>query len=146
MRVLIYYCLLIAVVVLAFWRGRQEERWAAAVCVAGTATTVLVSRFVHDPFGRFEMLAFGIDLAVLVAFLVIALRSDRYWPLWVAGLQLTGTTVHLLKILEPDLMPFVFAAALAFWSYPILLLIGVGAWRTHIVERWRRARPLLPTG
>ena len=30
-------------------------------------------------------------------------------------------------------------AALAFWSYPILILIGIGAWRTPTVERWRSA-------
>jgi hypothetical protein len=66
-----------------------------------------------------------------------ALRSARFWPLWVAGLQLTATSVHLLKLLHPDLMSFVVGAALAFWSYPILILIGIGAWRTAMVERWR---------
>ena len=30
-----------------------------------------------------------VDTFVLVSFVLIALRSDRFWPLWVAGLQLT---------------------------------------------------------
>ena len=30
-----------------------------------------------------------VDLAVLAGFVTVALRSKRFWPLWVAGLQLT---------------------------------------------------------
>ena len=30
-----------------------------------------------------------VDLAVLAGFFAVALRSSRFWPLWVAGLQLT---------------------------------------------------------
>jgi hypothetical protein len=59
--------------------------------------------------------------------------------MWVAGLQLTTAIVHLLMILAPDLPGLIFGTALAFWSYPILLLIAIGAWRTPIVERWRAA-------
>jgi hypothetical protein len=92
---------------------------------------------------RIEAIVFLIDLAVFGIFLVIALRSDRFWPLWVAGLQLTSMSVHLINILHPDLMRFVIGVALAFWSYPILLIIGIGAWRTHHVEGWRRRTQLL---
>jgi hypothetical protein len=40
---------------------------------------------------------------------------------------------------SPALPGAVFGAALAFWSYPILILVAIGAWRTPIVERWRNA-------
>jgi hypothetical protein len=146
MRLLLYYSLLMAVVLLAFVRGRRDEQMAALTCVVGTALTVAVSHILQDRFTRFDAAAFGIDVLVLAAFLFIALRSDRFWPLWVSGLQLVATTVHLLKILDPGLMQFVFAAALAFWSYPILLFIGVGAWRTRTIERWRALTPLPATG
>ena len=97
-------------------------------------------------FSEFDTAAFLIDCFVFLSFVWIALRSDRFWPMWVAGLQLTATSVHLLKLLEPELMRFVFGAALAFWSYPILLLIGIGAWRTTLVERWRAQHRLRETG
>lgn len=136
-RILLYYTLLISVVVLAFVRGRTDERRAAGVCVAGTLLTLLTRDAFQERFAGFDAAAFLIDVLVFGAFLTIALRSNRFWPLWVSGLQLTATTVHLLKIIEPDLMRFVFGAALAFWSYPILLLIAIGSWRTAAVERWR---------
>lgn len=138
MRIGFYLFLLAAVVALCWWRGRSDERLAATICVAGSVLTGLAGHPLPQRFASFEPLSFTIDVGVFLAFVGLALRSQRFWPLWVAGLQLTATTVHLLKILEPNLMRFVFGAALAFWSYPILLLIGVGAWRTRMVEQWRR--------
>jgi hypothetical protein len=137
MRLGFYFGLLALVVLIAWWRGRTDERLAACVCVVGTGLTALATPALGDRYTGFETGIFLVDLLVLVAFLAIALRSDRFWPMWVAGLQLTGTAVHLLKLLQPDLMPFVVGAALAFWSYPILLLIGIGAWRTAMVQQWR---------
>ncbi len=139
-RVAIFYLLLTAVSLLAWRRGRQDERLAAATCVAGTLLTVAVSEEVARRFGSFNIAAFVIDLVILLVFLGIALRSTRFWPMWVAGLQLVTTSVHLIRLLNDGLMSFVFGTALAMWSYPILLLIGIGAWRTTMIDRWRAAR------
>jgi len=73
----------------------------------------------------------------------VALRSDRFWPLWVAGLQLTISMSHVLKAIQPDLLPLAYAAAERFWSYPTLLILFIGAWRQHqrrILEQ-RQALP-----
>lgn len=137
LRVYIFYLLLAALVALTWWRGRSDERLAAAVCVGGTALTVLVGNKLDIHGSDFDLAAFVVDGAIFIAFLVIALRSERFWPLWVAGLQLTTVSVHLLMILSPDLPGLIFGTALAFWSYPILLLIAIGAWRTPVIERWR---------
>ncbi|WP_426265741.1 hypothetical protein [Sphingomonas sp. LHG3443-2] len=139
LRVYIFYLLLAGLVALTWWRGRSDERLAAAVCVGGTALTVLVGNKLDIHGSDFDLAAFIVDGAIFIAFLVIALRSERFWPLWVAGLQLTTVSVHLLMILSPDLPGLIFGTALAFWSYPILLLIAIGAWRTPVIERWRVA-------
>ena len=140
LRVAIFYSLLTAVNLLAWRRGRQEERLAAATCVVGTLLTVAVSEEVARRFGDFNFAAFVIDLLVLLVFLGIALRSRRFWPMWVAGLQLVTTTVHLIRLFNDELLSVVFGTALAVWSYPILLLIGIGAWRTTLIDRWRAVR------
>jgi hypothetical protein len=72
---------------------------------------------------------------------VIALRSDRFWPLWVAGLQLTISMSHLLKAIQLDLLPLAYAAAERFWSYPTLIILFIGAWRQH---RRQKAEEGLP--
>lgn len=146
MRLAIYLGLLALVVLIAWRRGRTDERLAALVCVVGTAMTALATPALGSRYSSFQIGIFLVDLFVLAAFLAIALRSDRFWPMWVAGLQLTGTAVHLLKLLQPDLMPFVVGAALAFWSYPILLLVGIGAWRTAMIQQWRDYQRLPDAG
>ena len=63
--------------------------------------------------------------------MAIALVSSRFWPLWAAGFQLTVSMSHLMKAVDLDLLPKAYAAAAVFWSYPILLVIVVGTWRTN---------------
>lgn len=142
MRILFFCLLLAALVALSYWRGKSDERVASFVCVGGALLTALVGNRVASSSSAFYVWAFMVDSAVFAGFLAIALRSSRFWPMWVAGLQLTTVTVHLLMIIAPDLPGGVSLAALAFWSYPILILIAVGAWRTPTVERWRAAHDI----
>jgi hypothetical protein len=138
-RVAFFYLLLTGLVAITLWRGKADERLAAGVCVAGTILTVAVGDELKVHSSGFHPLAFMVDLGVFLAFLAIALRSTRFWPMWVAGLQLTATIIHPMMMISPALPGMVFGTALAFWSYPILLLIAVGAWRTRLVEGWRTA-------
>ena len=98
----------------ALYRGGVHERAVALVCILAT----LVSINIHPSIGRYASVATG-ELA------------DRFWPLWIAGLQLTSSSAHLLKSIEPDLIPHAYAAAVRFWSYPILLVLFIGTWRAH---------------
>lgn len=137
LRVAFFYTLLFGVAALTFWKGRADERLAAIICMVGTGLTVLAGDELPVRFADFDTFAFIVDLGVLLSFLWIALRSDRYWPIWVTGLQLTATTIHPMMFLSPELVGRVFGAAVALWSYPILFIIAIGTVRTHLVERWR---------
>jgi hypothetical protein len=76
-----------------------------------------------------EFGVFLVDVAALAAFVILALRADRYWPLWIAGLQIIGTAGHAVKLMDPGVIRTAYAFILAFWSYPMLLLIVLGTWR-----------------
>ena len=120
---------------LALYRGDRETRAAALVCVGATILTLIM---VTATYSRIEIPVAVIDVAVLAAFTAIALRSRRFWPLWIAGLQLTTTLAHLLKMLSPNLLNVAYAAAMKFWSYPILLIIAIAVLRTPVVKRLDR--------
>ena len=126
-----YWIVLLAVAGYAFARGRFDERWAAATCIAATIGTRLVHSPLTTRFSSVEIGVMVVDLLAFAAFTAIALRSERFWPLWVAGLQLTTMLAHFLKAIEIDLVPHVYAAAARFWVYPIFLIIVVGTWRSH---------------
>ena len=136
---LFYTLLLVAVTVYAYGRGHFDERLAATICVAGSLTTLALSKTGIDLYAGIEGSIFLIDVLALAAFILLALRSNRFWPLWVAGFQLTSVFSHLLKATHWSLIPQVYAAAERFWIYPIFLAIVVGTWRSR--RRWRSEQP-----
>lgn len=115
----------------ALWRGRKYEQLSALIFIAASIVSVLVRSPLHARYLGVEHSDLVIDSLVLVATVAIALRSDRFWPLWVAGLQLTISMSHVLKAIQPDLLPLAYAAAERFWSYPTLIILFIGAWRQH---------------
>jgi hypothetical protein len=127
---LIFWILLLFVFVFALVRGRTDERIAAGACLVAT----LVTHFILGPmklqYDSIEPGLAAIDAGMLAVFVALALRSSRFWPLWVAGLQLTMSMAHVFKAVDFTLLPRAYAAAAVFWSYPILLIILVGTWRT----------------
>ncbi len=136
-----YYILLFGVCAYAFLKGRVDERLAAATCIVATFATNIV----YSPAGSFA----GIELGVLIVdalafcgFVFIALRTDRFWPLWIAGMQLTTLLAHAFKAIKFGLIPQVYAAAERFWVYPIFLIIVIGTFRSH--RRRRQERLGLP--
>jgi len=124
----IYYVILLLVSLYALLQGRSDERVAAATCILATFAT----NAVYTPQGSYAGVETGVllvDLAAFAAFLFLALRSGRFWPLWVAGLQLATLGAHAVKAVELDLMPEAYAAAARFWVYPIFLIIAVSTYR-----------------
>ena len=134
-RIFLFYGLILLVVAAAFVRGDRDTRAAALACLGASLLTWIVVAGMRPV----EVGIMLVDLAVLAFFTAIALRSERFWPLWVAGLQLTTVLGHLLRFMRPDLLDVAYAAALRFWSYPILLIIIAAAWRSN------RYRPPAPT-
>jgi hypothetical protein len=125
-----YWILLLAVTAYAFAKGRMDERMAAVICIAATIGTILVNSPLSVRFSSVEVGVLIVDMLAFGAFTAIALRTDRFWPLWVAGLQLTTTMAHFLKAVDLDLVPQAYAAAARFWVYPIFLIIVIGTWRS----------------
>jgi hypothetical protein len=138
-RYYIFWAVLLLTCGYALLRGRKYERLTALVCLLASVVSVLARSPVHQRYVGVEAGDLVVDTAVLFAFVAIALRSDRFWPLWVAGLQLTMNLSHFLKALDSDLIPQAYAVAERFWSYPILLILAVGTWRGH---RRRRKEPV----
>jgi len=129
MNPLLYWSILILSCGYAMFRGRADERMVAGVCIAASFISVAVLSPMSVRYSTIEEGEMAVDLVVLAVFLLVALRSDRFWPLWITGLQLTTTLAHMLKAVDFKLLPFAYGAAERFWSYPILVIIAVGAWR-----------------
>lgn len=126
-----YFIVLLLVSAYAFIRGRSDERIAASICILASVASVIAMSPLAGRYSQVEVGVLLVDVLTLVGFTYVALRSDRFWPLWIAGLQLTTLVAHVLKAIELDLVPHAYAAAARFWVYPIFLIIVVGTWRSH---------------
>ena len=126
-----YFVVLAIVCIYAFARGGAESRIAAAICGTASIASVIVMSPIAGRYSHIEAGVFAVDLAVLAGFTAIALRSDRFWPLWLAGLQLTTILAHVFKVVDFQLVPQIYAAAARFWVYPIFLIIVIGTWRSQ---------------
>jgi hypothetical protein len=118
---LLYYIVLVATVVAAFWRGARSERWGAVTALAGSLASTLTA--LNANWSGLIVQLLVVDLLVLASFWWLAIRSRRYWPYWVTGWQLVAVLVHLQRALFDDILPAPYALMTMYLAYPTLLLI-----------------------
>jgi hypothetical protein len=125
-RLIIFNVLLFGSCGYALLKGTRDAKVVAVTTlVASMASYVLVSRYTGVEFG-----VLAVDILVLVAFTAVALSSDRFWPMGIAGLQLTTTLGHGLKALDHQMVPIAYAVSLRFRSYPIQIILIIAVWRS----------------
>jgi hypothetical protein len=133
--VFLFWLLLLTSCGYALVKGRKYERIAAVVFLAATVVSVASHLSLHVRYVSMDIGETIVDTGVLVSLIAIALVSDRFWPLWVAGLQLVDSMAHLLKAIAVDLPPWAYAIAERSWSYPILIILFVAVWRGQRRDR-----------
>ena len=134
-RLVFFNFLLFASCGYALWKGSRDAKLIGATCLIAAFTTL---PFISG-YESVEVTVFLVDLAVLALFLYVALRSDRFWPLWIAGLHVTTMFGHALKLMSGDLVPIAYAVALRMWAYPELIILAIAVWR----HNQREGAPLL---
>jgi hypothetical protein len=128
-RLLIFRALMYGVCGYAVFRGKTEARIVALVFLIGNFATLALRSPAAESYSSVETGVFVVDVLCFLAFTYAAMISDRFWPLWVSGLQLTTSFGHVLKAVDSHLLPIAYAASLRFWSYPILIILAIGVWR-----------------
>jgi hypothetical protein len=119
------------------WKwGGLDERLAAGGFFAATIATNLADT---NAFVRTESGMMVVDILLFFGLLVLALRSDRFWPMWAAAFQLVGTMFHFASMTETGDFRWAYYIALAFWTYPVFIALGLGTW---LEGRHRRSAPL----
>jgi hypothetical protein len=125
---LVFYALLAVCCVYVARRGGAPEWIGASIIVVGSLLTLAALSNAATIYRSVEVGVFAVDVAALVAFLALALRAERLWPLCIVALQLVGTAGHAVKLVDPQILPLAYAFALRFWGYPMIVLLIVGTW------------------
>lgn len=119
---LLYLMLLVGCGLLAWCRGDPTERVAAAILVIGSLLSFVFGP-AHLEWGKVSAALLAIDLAGLAAFLWLARRSEKYWPIWAASLQLLSLTAGIGQALKPSEGAIAYAIDEQIWAWLILLLV-----------------------
>jgi hypothetical protein len=124
---------LIATIAMAFrWGGLDERITAIGFFVATLASNASNASL----YGHTEVGILAVDVVLLVGLIVLALRSDRFWPMYAAAFQLVAVTVHIASLAEQGNFAWAYAVALIFWSYPVMIALIAG---TCLEARFRSA-------
>ncbi|MBN8806637.1 MAG: hypothetical protein J0I47_00140 [Sphingomonas sp.] len=114
----------------ALWRGGQPERLVGGLFLLAFILSIITNRLGMQWHGV-EVGTMGVDTALLIALLAIALRANRYWPIGMAAMQLLQVMGHLLKIADPRMLPLLYWISSVVWAYPMLVLLWLGTLRHH---------------
>ena len=122
---------LLATALLAIYRGQKPERIAAAMMSVAFVVSALLPETTSSRFDRLYLELFKVDAGLFVGLLLLALVANRYWPMWLAALQLLTLGVHLVKVYDPTILPIVYARVSGEIGYPMLVLLVIGIGRAH---------------
>lgn len=121
-----FLALLLGASAFAFIAGGKPERIGAAVYALSCFISFIVLSAPAIRWRSIELGVFLVDILVFAAFVLLALRANRFWPIWVSALLGLGVLGHLARWAGPDVIPWAYQVVLTIWSYPILALIALG--------------------
>jgi hypothetical protein len=119
----------------AFWAGGGPERVGTAVYALSVPVTHLALLASNQHWRNLEIGVLIVDATTFVIFVLIALRADRFWPIWVSALLGIALLGHLARFVTPDTYWRAYAKVLVMWSYPILALMVLGTFL-----HWKRLK------
>ena len=134
-NVVVFLVLFTGTCLYALWRGGAPERIAAGIMILATVATMVVGSHPRV-FGGRETAILVVDCLMFLAFVALAARADRYWPIWFAAFLGVGIELQFVMWGLPAQQRSLYKV-LHFWNaYPTVLLLLLGTIR----HRQRLAR------
>jgi hypothetical protein len=123
--------LLIIVVFVAAWRrGGEPERYVASIYLAMLVVSAVnaFSESAHAgaDYTDVKSLHFTLDALALLGVVIVALRYDRWWTLWVGSVQFIAVMAHVLRMLNWPMPPIAYAVMERWPVWLAVILTGVG--------------------
>lgn len=117
--------------------GGAAERSAVLLQIGAAAATILGDGFLSGPLYTTARPALWlIDALLLLLLYRLALNSTRYWPMWVAALQMLSVIAHTVRALDQQMLPDGYYGLVNLVAWPMIGLTAIGALR-HFSRRRR---------
>jgi hypothetical protein len=128
-----YYFLvsLIGVTAYALAAGARPERvGVVAYAVSAAVTYAILESHRSHRWQQVEAGIFVVDVVTFLFFVLLALRSNRFWPIWASAFLGLGVLGHVARWAAggAEVFWYAYAVSLTIWSYPIMAVIALGTW------------------
>lgn len=123
--------LILILVSLYAWRRAGVTEQAGTVLMACLLLVSPIYAALSTTAGQFDHIDLGylvIDGVLLIGMVGLALVSDKWWPLWLAGAQLIALLSHLVRLIDASYAPFAYALMMRTPSWIQLVILAIGTW------------------
>lgn len=134
---ILFYLYLLSTLAISSIFGENVERRFCIYLLISCISTHIVQEFFTFPSYLYYIIV--IDASILLYSLYLALKRNRFWPIWFSGFLVVGMAASVSILVFRSLNPFIVFAASAFWSLPALACMAYG---THRDGRQRAERNL----
>lgn len=131
---LAFYSALLLCAAYASKNGGSTGKTGSAVFIVATILSAAAVRM-NPSWAGTSLGLFAVDAGCLLALVMLALASNRFWPIWALGFQTVAVSTHLAALVIPDVVPKSFQALLSFWTIPILWVMVTGTHKDRQYEQ-----------
>lgn len=120
----VYPTVVLATTVVVCTRGGRDEKIAHGAYTVGWILSMMNYRYGNDP----QWAIMPIDLTILLVATLVALRSARYWPMFIAAFALLLVATHVVKVAIPTIDGWTYLSCGILFSYLGVFSVAYGAW------------------
>lgn len=142
MLLIIYWMMTLCCCLYAAIEGGRPGRVGAGLIASITIVGFSIALMEQRSWGRTVYPLLMVDTACLLAFLLLALKGDRWWPLWTSACALATVTTHLASIVQIGIPPAVYHGLKGLWAIPMQLFMVRGI---ALDARYRRSSRQMKT-
>jgi hypothetical protein len=115
----------------ALLRGDPSAKVVATTVILGSLLSAVLIEQTSELWQGSEPGIFVIDGIMLVIFVAIMIKSDRFWPIWTTAAQLLSVLAHIGPLLRNAHIAVPFAVSEQLWSWFILAQLAYVTWQRY---------------
>jgi hypothetical protein len=122
---LLFWTVALGTCMYAAWCGGKDGRWFAFFYLTACLLT-LCATWINFDWSSVNWLTFAIDFGLWLGLAWLAMRSRRFWPIWVVGMHYITVTAHLASFFHGSAPVRAYFILATMTSLPKLLIVCVG--------------------
>jgi len=110
--------------------GGRDGRAVAAIMIGASIATLVAQN--NAAWSHTQNMVLVVDSGMFLLLYALAMRSDRYWPIWIAAFQLATVSSHIATIPLGEVSARIYQMIATVWVIPLQLTLVFGIWKDRL--------------